>query len=302
MNKFINLIAFFLFWLHVQAQDTLSICSNLYAQKIYAKVAVLLDDYVKSHPQDSVALELCGDAYYEMNLFGNAAQRYSEALFITKHNKRIYKKRALSYYYANEFKSARYEWEDVCRMLPDDKTHWYYLGLTYQQIGNYQDGIDALSQAIKIDSTFVLALQARGNLYLKTQQYYLALGDIDSSLKITQYYEPQFINRGLALIGLKRFKEAEQIYERIIQRNGKNVHAWFGLGNVYQSSRNYAKAIDAYEVCIALRPDFELAYFKRGLSKLEINQQERGCEDLQEALNLGYEEALMYLKKFCGRE
>jgi tetratricopeptide (TPR) repeat protein len=74
------------------------------------------------------------------------------------------------------------------------------------------------------------------------------------------------------------------------------------LGNVYQGSRSYAKAIDAYDVCIALRPDFELAYFKRGLSKLEINQQERGCEDLQQALSLGYVDALMYLKKFCGRE
>jgi tetratricopeptide (TPR) repeat protein len=302
MNKIINFITVCLFLAHAQAQDTLSVCNNLYAQKNYTKVVVLLDDYVKSHHEDTVALELCGDAYYEMSLFGNAAQRYTEALYITKRNKRIYKKRALSYYYANEFKSARHEWEDVCRMLPDDKTHWYYLGLTHQQIGNYQDGIYALSQAIKIDSAFVLALQARGNLHLKMQQYYLALGDIDSSLKITQYNEPQFINRGLALIGLKRFKEAEKIYERIIQRNEKNVHAWFGLGNVYQSSRNYAKAIDAYDICIALRPDFELAYFKRGLSKLEINQQERGCEDLQEALNLGYVEALMYLKKFCGRE
>ena len=303
MSKFIYLIVFYLVLVSIKskAQDTLKSCNDLFVQKNHAKIVVLLDDYVKSHQQDTIALELCGDAYYEMNLFGNAAQHYTENLLLTKGNQRIYKKRALCYYYAKEYKAARYEWEDVCRMLPDDKTNWYYLGLTYQQIGHYQDGINALTQALNIDSVFVLALQARGNLYLKTQQYYLALGDIDSSLKITQYNEQQFINRGLALIGLKRFKDAEKIYERIIQRNEKNVHAWFGLGNVYHLSLNYAKAIDAFDVCVALRPDFELAYFKRGLSKLEINQQDRGCADLQEALNLGYTEALIFLKKFCGR-
>ena len=299
--KYLIVLCFVLVLVKSQAQDTLNICNNLFGQKNYATIVVLLDDYLKYHQQDTLALELCGDAYYEMSLFGNAAQRYTENLLLTKQNQLIYKKRALCYYYTKEFKSARYEWEDVCRKLPDDKTNWYYLGLTYQQIGRYQDGINALTEALNRDSIFVLALQARGNLYLKTQQYYLALGDIDSSLKITQYNEQQFINRGLALIGLKRFKDAEKIYERIIQRNEKNVHAWFGLGNVYHLSRNYAKAIDAFDVCLAIRPDFELAYFKRGLSKLEINQQERGCADLQEALNLGYTEALMYLKKFCGR-
>ena len=303
MNKLMYLIVFYLVFVSIksQAQDTLNTCNDWFGQKNYAKIVVLLDDYVKYHQQDTIALELCGDAYYEMNLFGNAAQRYTETLLLTKGKQRIFKKRALCYYYAKEYKSARYEWEDVCRMLPDDKTNWYYLGLTYQQIGLYQNGINALSKAINIDSIFVLAIQARGNLYLKTQQYHLALGDIDSSLKITQYNEQQFINRGLALIGLRRFKEAEKIYERIIQRNEKNVHGWFGLGNVYQLSHSYAKAIDAFDVCVALRPDFELAYFKRGLSKLEINQQDRGCADLQEALSLGYTEALIYLKKFCGR-
>lgn len=295
------LVLWLMLQLNLKAQDTLAWCNDLVKQKNYAKIAVLLDDYIKNHPEDTVSLELCGDAYYELSLFHDAAERFSKALFVSKRNKRMYKKRALSYYYAANYKSARYEWEDVCSMLPQDQTNWYYLGITHQQIGNFKEAIDALSQAIKIDSVFVLALQARANLYLKTQQYFLALSDIDSSLKLTQYNEQQFINRGLALIGLKRFKEAEKIYERIIQRNEKNVHAWFGLGNVYQSSRNYAKAIDAYDVCVALRPDFELAYFKRGLSKLEINQQERGCEDLQEALNLGYADALTYLKKFCGR-
>ena len=295
------LFLWLVFQVNLNAQDTIAWCIDLVAHKNFAKAVVLLDDYTTNHLEDTVSLELCGDAYYELSLYHDAAFRYSKALVISKRNQRIYKKRALSYYYASEYKSARYEWEDVCSMQPQDQTNWYYLGITYQQIGNFQEGINALTKAIKIDSLFVLALQARANLYLKTQQYFQALADIDSSLKLTQYNEQQFINRGLALIGLKRFKEAEKIYERVIERNEKNVHAWFGLGNVYQGSRNYAKAIDAFDVCVALRPDFELAFFKRGLSKLEINQQERGCEDLQQALNLGYVDALIYLKKFCGR-
>ncbi len=301
MKVFITILLFGCINLNAFGQDTLAITNQLFAQNNFTQTAILLDEYTKSHPNDAIAFELCGDAYYEMNLYTNAVQNYSQAILLVKNNGALQKKRALALFLNNDFKAALYDWEWVCRKLPNDKNNWYYLGITQQQTANLKPAIVSLTEAIKLDSMFVEALQARANLYLKTQQYQLALFDIDSALKITQFSEQQFINRGLALLGLKKYTEAAQMFERVIKRNEKNVHAWFGLGNVYQNSHKYVKAIDAYDVCVALRPDFELAYFKRGLSKLEINKAEQGCEDIMQSLKLGYTDAMVYLKKFCNK-
>ncbi len=287
--------------LNAFGQDTLALSKQVFEQNNYTQTIILLDEYTKHHTNDSAAFELCGDAYFEMNLYTNAAHNFSKAIAIVKSNGLLQKKRALALFLNGDYKASLYDWEFVCRKLPNDKNNWYYLGITQQQTTNYNQAIVSLTEAIKLDSVFVEALQARANLFLKTQQYQLALYDIDSALKITQFIEQQFINRGLALLGLKKYKDAEQMFERVIKRNEKNVHAWFGLGNAYQNSYNYAKAIDAYDVCVALRPDFELAYFKRGLSKLEINKAEQGCEDIMQSLKLGYTDAMVYLKKFCNK-
>lgn len=66
MKKIFALLVFgLMLQVNLKAQDTLVWCNDLVKQKNFAKIAVLLDDYTKSHPEDTISLELCGDAYYE---------------------------------------------------------------------------------------------------------------------------------------------------------------------------------------------------------------------------------------------
>lgn len=284
------------------AQDTLTLAHNFYKSEQFERTVVLLDDYIASHPSDTAALSMAGNAYYQMGLYQIAAQRYTRAIQAGIKNQDIKTDRARCYFFMEEYKAARLEWQVICQQQPDSSNNWYFFALSCQFGGDYNDAIKHLTKALAINSDFIQARKARGNLYLKTQKYQQALYDIDSALMLTQYDEGLFLNRGLSLIGLKRYKEAENTFKRIIEHDEKNQHAWFGLGNMYYAAKDFTKAIDAFDVAIALNPLFELAYFKRGLSHLELRQQEKGCQDLMKSLELGYSDAITYLKKFCNRD
>ncbi len=299
MSKWITLGCLILFSVAVKAQDTLALAKQLIEQQKLNEAVVLLDEFNNNHT-DSTALILSGETYYMLNFYEVAAARYTNVIQLYPTHFYALKKRAMSYYMASLFKQAQPDWERVCKFQPNDKYNWYFLALVNQQLVNEYEAIKCWSQAIKQDSLFVDALTARGILYLKTKQYKFALADIDSAIKITQFNEVLFSHRALALLGLKRYKEAEMMYERLLKQNEKNYHAWFGLGNVYFGATNYSKALDAFDVCLALNPNFEIGYFKRALTRLELNQDQKACPDLLKAHELGYPDALFYIKKYCG--
>lgn len=285
-----------------QAQDTLGQAMAFYSAGSYERAVIIVDDYLGAHPGDTTALGLAGDAYHQLKLHHIAAQRYTRAIQAGIKRTDVRINRARCYFYMEEYKASRLEWQAICQQYPDSNDWRYYYALSCQYCNDYAGAIRQLTLALDHDPSFILARKARANLYLKTQKHQEALSDIDSVLMITQYDETMFMNRGLALIGLKRYQESERTFKRIIDHDEKNQHAWFGLGSMYYASRNFTKAVDAFDIVIAINPVFELAYFKRGLAQLELRQNEKGCADLMKSLELGYSESLSYLKKFCNHD
>ena len=72
--------------LNAFGQDTLALSKQVFEQNNYTQTIILLDEYTKHHNNDSAAFELCGDAYFEMNLYTNAAHNFSKAIAIVKSN------------------------------------------------------------------------------------------------------------------------------------------------------------------------------------------------------------------------
>lgn len=290
-----------LFVCRLYGQDTLYQSRALIASKNLQEAYTLLNEYSKTN-KDSTTLILHADLCYELEFYDMAANKYIELLTLLPHNFYARKQLALCCSLNGNFKTAAEQWEIVCKQQPTEKYNWYFLAQAQTKLSNEDAAIIAWSNAIVIDTFFTDALIARSKLYLKNKKYEAALSDIDTCLKVLQYQDYLFNDRGLALIGLKRYKEAERMFEANIKHNEKNVHAWFGVGMCYSAQRNYLKAIDAFDIAIALKPDFEIAFFRRGLAKLELNKSVQGCEDLMQAHSLGYPDALFYLKKYCNRD
>ena len=59
--------------------------------------------------------------------------------------------------------------------------------------------------------------------------------------------------------------QAESLLQRAIELDPENAQAFFYLGRLYSSKREYAKAIQAYEKAVGLDPHFTDGFFNLGL-------------------------------------
>lgn len=88
-------------------------------------------------------------------------------------------------------------------------------------------------------------------------------------------------------------------YQKAIELDPKNVHAFVGLGNVYAVQGMFSKAIENYNQALELDPTSTYAYYNRGTTYLDSNQYEAALSDFNAAYSYGAELAdLFYHRAF----
>lgn len=84
------------------------------------------------------------------------------------------------------------------------------------------------------------------------------------------------------------------IFNEILEDDPYNVFAWFNLGVAYQGKKEYEKAIESYEYCVAIDDTFEFAYRNMADAAMRIKWYEVAIEALQRNLELGKPEDILF--------
>lgn len=103
--------------------------------------------------------------------------------------------------------------------------------------------------------------------------------------------EGVIVRRGIENFREQEYVEAEQQFQAAIKLNRANSWAWYNLGLVYMTQRNWNKALDAFEQALSgnLRPSWVevWSYIYRGNSWDAIGQRERAVSEYNKAINNG---------------
>ncbi len=84
------------------------------------------------------------------------------------------------------------------------------------------------------------------------------------------------------------------LFKGILDDDPYNVLAWFNLGVAYQGLKEYEKAIEAYEYCVAIDDSFEFAYRNMADASMRLRWYEKAIEALQRNLELGKPEDIIF--------
>ncbi len=173
-----------------------------------------------------------------------------------------------------------------------------------------------------------------GIRYFEQGNYTKALKYFDEYLMLHPHHIQTLYNRGSCYAILGQFEKAENDYVQVIERQRDHVNAILGLSQLYYARQDYkstlnltrhammiepehylaqyyhgrachkmgklSDALDAYNACIDLNPDFGFAYFHRGSVMLSFGMPPFGCYDLKTAISLGVEGSDEAFKKYCG--
>src|SRR5690606_14810503 len=88
--------------------------------------------------------------------------------------------------------------------------------------------------------------------------------------------------------------ESILLHQTIIDNDPFNSLAWFNLGTAFQGKKEYKKAIDAYEYCVAIDDKFEYAYRNMADAYMRLNWYEKAIESLEKNLELGKPEDIIF--------
>lgn len=130
-------------------------------------------------------------------------------------------------------------------------------------------------------------LEGRGGFRLRAGNAAGAVTDFQAALRVEPSNLRHRFNLGLALAETGRDAEAEQAFSAVISGAPDDAEAWLNRARL-RAARAPQAAMADFDRAIALRPEWSLAWFERGLLKDSLGQREAADTDFRRAWELGH--------------
>ena len=98
------------------------------------------------------------------------------------------------------------------------------------------------------------------------------------------------------------YDEAIGYFENKVKEEPENYELWFFLGNAYFESRDYEKAIKAYEKVLSLNPAFQSAYISLASTYARIGKKRKAKRIISEGLRKFDNDEFLYLSSIILAE
>jgi tetratricopeptide (TPR) repeat protein len=136
--------------------------------------------------------------------------------------------------------------------------------------------------------------------------FYSALNQPDSALKYYNLtitfdpdYEQTYLNRGWLYFQSGNMEDAINDYSTAIEKNRSSTYAYANRSNALGKLKRYKEAIADLEQCIRLDPKYP--NFNTALAEcyFGLNQNKKGCEELDNAIKKGDNNAIKLKQEKC---
>ncbi|MFM6914128.1 MAG: tetratricopeptide repeat protein [Aquirufa sp.] len=128
--------------------------------------------------------------------------------------------------------------------------------------GRYKEAIAALTLAIKLNPKDVKAWRNRAITYEKTEKFDLAVKDYLEVLKYDRSDETLGAI-GFDYLVLEKYEEARKYLQQAITLLPTNINFRYNLALSHQYEKNYALAIEAYDVALKVDPYHSYSLFSK---------------------------------------
>lgn len=141
-----------------------------------------------------------------------------------------------------------------------------------------------LEKAVKVNPAFAQGHMFLANIYFKLRDFSAAEAAFRKVTELEANNSQAFYGLGLTLNSMMKHQEAAAALEQAIVLGIKSKEIYFELGGVYENLKDWARAADAYERFINLKPEVTwVGFFRLGLCRIELKQYDRAIIAFKEA-------------------
>ena len=171
-------------------------------------------------------------------------------------------------------------------MSKEQAIKFFEKGDVHLKVGEFDQAIEAYTQAIALNPKFAEAFRNRGTSYAKKGEFDRAIQDLDQAIDLDPGFAGAFNNRGLAYYNKGEFDRAIQDFNQAIALDPKDVAAFNNRGLAYEKKGEIDKAIKDFNQAIDLGPKPAEAFRNRGLAYYNKGEFDRAIQDLDQAIEL----------------
>ncbi len=162
------------------------------------------------------------------------------------------------------------------RIPPNDPGAHNNLAIVYYNKSLYEEAIDELEKALKIDPNFVLARNNLDIILKKTGRLEEKVETLARSIEREPFDEQRTLELADTYRKLNRFSQAIIFYRKVLEQNRKSFEAHFGIGMTLKLLGKYDDALEAIKTALEIKISPEVyrtlgeIYFHKGVIDLAI--------------------------------
>ena len=241
---------------HVATDDPARMAEfeGYFRESRFKEVEPLLTDYVKEHPQSSHGWYALGYSLFAQQKIGESIRALAKCLQLDVKNSEAHKILGRDLMIIGRFDDAQIEFEQGIRYAPQSAEMHYNLGKLFSMQDNWAPGRKEFEEALRIDPSYVEALDALG----LTQE---ALGD--NAGAVASYEKAIALNQA---------------------RNGKFASAHVNLSAYYNRTGDPQKGLTYARQAIELDPKSDRAWFQKAKAEDSQGQLNDAVDSLAQAI------------------
>lgn len=160
---------------------------------------------------------------------------------------------------------------------------WQLLALAYKGVGELGAAETAFLKSISLTpQPHVITNLA--NLYRQMGNPAAALTRYDEALALQPGNVPAQVNRGTALLELKRFDAAESAFAQVLSQQPQHVNARIGLAQVFQQQGHQEQAAGLFQQVLQEQPENAAALNGLGISLKVLGYADEAVNTLQQGV------------------
>lgn len=237
----------------------------------YTKAIDLDYDLVNSYYQR-------GSAYYLMEAYDAALTDYQQTIALNPDDADAYLWMGEIYYKRQQYALAQESFqrhvevadiaddlavqrlEEITPLLNEPNLtadDYFNQGLDAFNTGDYQQAIEAYTNALRLDPNDAASYNNRGTTYFRLGQYEQAREDYAAAITVNDEYALAYYNRGNVNYVLSNDEDAISDLTRSIELDGTNAEAYYVRGLAYAAIEDYNSALLDYNKALELNYEFK---------------------------------------------
>ena len=226
------------------------------------------------------------DVYFTANETRMAKEYLERCLKINTASINANLKLAELFFYVKKYQEAINYANNALKINENTAKAYFIKGMCYKESGDTSVAISSFQTAVEQDNNLVDAYLELGILFGASKNP-LAIEYYKSALAIQPENMDILYNMAYYYQSTNKFDLATSMYKKILSKNIKYKEAHYNLGTIALiTSKNYNEAINHFTNAINADPNYDQAYFARGVCYDELNDKTNARADYQMALQI----------------